>query len=491
DLRLQALHPGPRVGVGLEVGQLTDPTDKTLTYVYDAEMGNRLLAAIDTNGKRTTYGYDTGGFLRTVTDANGNRSITGHDVRGNAVSTTTCQDTAKDKCATEYYTYYPDATTAFPPMDPRNDLLLTERDGRSSGPTDNTYLTSYTYDTGGNLTSVTSPPVPGFPQGRTATTTYTTASTPAADGGTAPAGLVAEVVTPGAKRTAYTYNKNGDLAETTDANGARLKQVYDALGRQTASTEISDGSPAGLTTRYTYDKNDQVVTETSPAVTNRVTGAVHTARTTTVYDADGNVLEQTVADVTGGDAPRTTKVTYDAYNRMAGRTDPGGATTTFAYDVYGNKVRETDPEGNVNTYTFDAEGRPLTTNLLNYTGDPANPTAPTTLVQESRAYDPAGRLASLTDAMGWVTAYTYTDDGLPATVVRKDPQTGASFTEQANTYDAVGNLIKQVTNDGRTTSTFTVDAADRVTSNVLDPGGLARATTVTYDPDDNVVTESD
>src|SRR5690606_21890690 len=74
--------------------KLTEPTGKPLTYVYDAEMGNRLLAAVDTNGKRTTYGYDTGGFLRTVTDANGNRSITGHDVRGNAVSTTTCQDTA-------------------------------------------------------------------------------------------------------------------------------------------------------------------------------------------------------------------------------------------------------------------------------------------------------------------------------------------------------------------------------------------------------------
>ncbi|MEU2977521.1 LamG-like jellyroll fold domain-containing protein [Streptomyces hirsutus] len=471
--------------------KLTDPTDKTLTYVYDAEMGNRLLAAIDTNGKRTTYGYDTGGFLHTVTDANGNRGITGHDVRGNTVSTTTCQDTAADKCSTEYYTYYPDATTAFPPMDPRNDLPLTERDGRSSGPTDNTYLTSYAYDAGGDLTSVTSPPVPGFPQGRTATTTYTTASTPAAGGGNAPAGLVADVVTPGDKRTTYTYNKNGDLAEVTDANGAKLKMGYDALGRQTTSTEVSDAHPAGLTTRYTYDKNDQVATETSPAVTNRVTGAVHTARTTTVYDADGNVLEQTVADLTGGDAPRTTTVTYDAYNRMASRTDPGGETTTFAYDVYGNKIRETDAEGNVNTYTFDAEGRPLTTNLLDYTGDPASPTAPTTLVQESLAYDPAGRLASLTDSMGWVTAYTYTDDGLSATVVRKDPQTGASFTEQANTYDAAGNLIKQVTNDGRTTNTFTVDAADRVTSSVLDPGGLPRSTTVAYDPDDNVVSESD
>jgi large repetitive protein len=124
-----------------------------------------------------------------------------------------------------------------------------------------------------------------------------------------------------------------------------------------------------------------------------------------VYDADGNVSSQTVADLTGGDAPRATSITYDAYNRMATRTDPGGDTTAFEYDVYGNKVKETDPAGNVNTYTFDGEGRPLTTSLLNHTGDPAAPSPPTTLVQESLAYDPAGRLASVTDAMGHVTAH--------------------------------------------------------------------------------------
>ncbi|MDQ0795939.1 LamG-like jellyroll fold domain-containing protein [Streptomyces sp. B1I3] len=473
--------------------KLTDPTGKTLTYVYDAEMGNRLLTAIDTNGKRSTYGYDTAGFLHTVTDANGNRSVTGHDIRGNTVSQTMCQDTAAGKCATDYYTYYPDSTTAFPPMDPRNDLVLTERDGRSSGPTDNTYLTSYAYDTAGNLTSVTTPPVPGHPAGRTATTTYTTATTPAAEGGTAkaPAGLVAEVVTPGGRRTTYSYFANGDIAEVTDANGAEERSTYDALGRQLTRTEVTDAQPDGLTTTLTYDKDDQVLTETDPPVTNRVTGAVHTGRTSTVYDADGNVSSQTVADLTGGDASRTTTITYDAYNRMASRTDPGGDTTAFEYDVYGNKVKETDPAGNVNTYTFDGEGRPLTTNLLGYTGDPADPSPPTTLVQESRAYDPAGRLASITDAMGHVTAYTYTDDGLAATVVRKDPANGLSFTEEANTYDAAGNLIRQVTNDGRTISAFTVDAADRTTSSILDPAGLARTTKVSYDPDDNVVSETD
>ncbi|MEV6547817.1 LamG-like jellyroll fold domain-containing protein [Streptomyces sp. NPDC051597] len=473
--------------------KLTDPTDKTLTYVYDAELGNRLLAAVDTNGNRTTYGYDTSGFLHTVTDANGNRSVTGHDVRGNTVSTTTCQNTAANQCATEYYTYYPDATTLFPAMDPRNDLMLTERDGRSSGPTDNTYLTSYTYDTAGNVTAVTTPPVPGSPAGRTASTVYTTATTVAAEGGTnyAPAGLVASVRTPGGRTTSYTYFKNGDLAQVTDANGASVKYTYDNLGRQITKTEVSDSYPAGLTTTLAYDKDDQVVSEISPKVTNRVTGAVHQAKSTTVYDPDGNVQSQTVADASGGDTARTTSLTYDAYNRVATRTDPGGDTTAFEYDVYGNKVKETDPAGNVNEYTFDAEGRPLTTSLLNYTGDPNSPSSPTKLVQESRAYDPAGRLASITDAMGWVTEYTYTDDGLSATVVRKDPQNNKAFTEQANTYDAAGNLVKQVTNDGTTTTSFTVDAADRTTSTTMDPGGLARSTKVSYDPDDNVVSETD
>ncbi|MFD7320817.1 LamG-like jellyroll fold domain-containing protein [Streptomyces sp. NPDC059875] len=473
--------------------KLTDPKDKTLTYVYDAEMGNRLLAAIDTEGKRTTYGYDTGGFLHTVTDANGNRSITGHDVRGNAVSQTTCQDTAANKCSTEYTTYFPDATTAFPTMDLRNDLPLTERDGRSAGPTDNTYLTSYAYDTAGQLLSVTTPPVPGHPGGRTATTTYTTVDTVAMEGGTyrAPAGLVAQVTTAGGKKTSYTYYANGDLAQIVDANGGKVTYTYDNLGRQLTKTEVNDANPAGLTTSQTYDKNDQVLTETSPKVTNRVTGAVHQARTTTGFDADGNILSQTVADLTGGDTARTTSMTYDAHNQLATRTDPGGDTTSFEYDAYGNKTKETDPAGNVNTYTFDAENRPLVTSLLNYTGDPNNPSAPTTLVQESRAYDPAGRLASITDAMGWVTAYTYTDDGLSATVVRKDPQSGKQFTEQANTYDAAGNLIEQITDDGQTRTTFTVDAADRTTSSVLDPNGLARTSKVSYDPDDNVVSETE
>ncbi len=300
------------------------------------------------------------------------------------------------------------------------------------------------------------------------------------------------MTTAGGKKTKHVYYANGDLAEVVDANGAKVTYTYDNLGRQVAKKEVSDATPDGLTTTYTYDKNDQIVTETGEKVTNRVTGAVHQARTTTGYDADGNILSQTVSDLSGGDAARTTSMTYDAYNRMASRTDPGGDTTSFEYDGYGNKVKETDPDGSVMTFTYDGREQAAHHEPAGLRGRPEQPLLPhhpgDGIAQRTTL---AGRLASITDAMGWVTEYTYTDDGLSASVVLQDPANGKSFTEQANTYDAAGNLIKQVTNDGQATHTFTVDASDRVISSILDPNGLRHTTTVSYDPDDNVVTESE
>ena len=59
-------------------------------------------------------------------------------------------------------------------------------------------VTSYSYDASGNRTGVTTPPVTGFPAGRTTTTSYTNGtSVAAADGGFAPPGLPWQVTTPG------------------------------------------------------------------------------------------------------------------------------------------------------------------------------------------------------------------------------------------------------------------------------------------------------
>ena len=85
---------------------------------------------------------------------------------------------------------------------------------------------------------------------------------------------------------------------------------------------------------------------------------------------------------------------------LASETDADGHTTSYTYDAYGNKAIETDPDGNVTDYAYDGDGDLLTTTLENYTGSPPGSQAAAPLVEESRAYDPAGRLAWVSDAMG-------------------------------------------------------------------------------------------
>lgn len=683
---------------------LTD-APHVLTSVYDADNGDKLISQTDGTGATTSYGYDTSGFLHTSTDAMGDVTTTGHDVRGNTVSQTTCQNQAAQQCSTEYFTYWPDdITPILTTADPRNDLTTSFRDGRSTSATDTTYATTYNYDAAGDRTSFTTPPVAGFPSGRTTAVTYSdgTASFPAADTGNVPAGLPMSTVSPGGSVSRVAYLHNGDVASTTDADGLVTLYTYDGVGRvltktvnpgkpvgwwplnQTSGTAVPDASgtgnganasnvtwsggaavlngtnstvtangpvvntaasytlsawvnmtssannpvfvgirgdhafagalsfspgaatfkfqmdgsdiagapgtlvaakappvygtwyhlvgeydassstmllyvngvlngsatvtgawagthnltigstgasaflngsmanvqvyqralsasdvaalyaagytgnayanttPGGLVTSLTYDGVGQVTSQTDPQVTDRVTGAVHTAKTTTTFDVDGDIISQAVTDsAAGGDASRTVSSTYNSHDQLATSTDANGNVTTMSYDGYGNLVSQTAPDGTVNNSTYDAEGRLLTQTLSNYTGDPVNPSSPRPLTEVSRAYDPAGRLASLTDAMGNVTKYTYTDNGLIATVTKTDPNGTNSSVLQSITYDAAGNAINKVTGNGALTTATTVDAADRSVKVVEDPNGTNRTTTVSYTPNDEVATTTE
>ncbi|GIJ44113.1 hypothetical protein Val02_09990 [Virgisporangium aliadipatigenens] len=450
---------------------VTDPGDRPLTYTYD--MAGRKVAEKDTLGNVTKYGYDTGGFLRTTTDPNGSVTVNEHDVRGNTVSTTTCQNQAQNKCSTAYYTYFPDATSKVLTPDPRNDVLLTVRGPGSTSATDDTYLTTMSYDSRGNRTEVRDP------LGRVTRTTYTDATSGV------PAGLPATVTTPGGAVQTIAYLPSGDLKSVTDPLGKITTLTYDGLGRPVTSTEVTDTYPAGLTTTLTYDRRGRSTTQTEPPVLNRVTGARHTAVTTYTYNEDGLVTGQRVADTTGGDAARGISFTYNANGKQETATDAAGKVTRFTYDRYGNAVTETDTDGTTTRSDYDPEGRLLTTTLLGWTGNPNNPTAPRDLVLNSKAYDPAGRLGVETDAMGWETRYTYTDNGFTATVTRADPSTGAQFVRENNTYDAAGYLVRQTTNDGATTVEYTVDAAGRTRVSTVDPAGLKRRSEYTYTPDDH------
>ncbi|MCX4745893.1 DUF6531 domain-containing protein [Kitasatospora sp. NBC_01287] len=491
---------------------VTDPTGNALTYTYDTHTA-KLVSYADASGNTTRYTYDTNGFLYSTTDPDGHTVTTGHDARGNTVSTTTCQNPST--CHTSYATYYLDGGNALNPM---NDAMLTSSDARSNGPGDTTYTTTYTYNTAGQLTSTTLPATADFPKGRTTYTSYTTGSEAATGGsGTQPPGLPATVTNtldtsaygqaagvPAAQESQNSYDAAGNLTRTVSPLGLTTTYTYDNLGRALSSaqacTNCGQGqTPTTTTTTYTWDGQGNPLTETDPATTDAVTGTVHTPRTTYTYDADGDKTAQTLADTTGADAPRTsTWAYYSTTDLLWQSTDPAGAKNTYTYDPYGNTATKTDPAGTNYQYSHSPQGWLQQTAIANYTGNPDNPLAAHWQVIDSRAYDPAGRLATDTDAMGRTTHTYYNDDNTVAEVdldafhnfnptTAQFDGTTRNVVLQTNTYDAAGQLTRRITGGGSTTVANTYDQAGRATSTTVDPGGLNRITTSTYDATNSVL----
>ncbi|MFC8360260.1 LamG-like jellyroll fold domain-containing protein [Streptomyces griseorubiginosus] len=456
---------------------VTDPAERTSTTSYDALRGQRVVARKDPLGALTSYAYDTVGNLHTVTDPNGHATVTGHDARGNVVSTTTCRDA--DSCWTSFASYYLNTSDL---LDLRNDKQLTYRDQRSSDFRDDRYRTAYTYNTQGLPSSTVRA------DDSTARTHYTAGTEAAVGGGTVPAGLVSSQVTFTGATTSNRYYANGDLAEVTSPSGLVTSYTYDGLGRQTSEKQVSDSFPSGVTTTYGYDNASRLVTETGAGVKNEITGTTHAARITRSYDEDGNLLSEKTEDTAGGDTPRSTLYHYNAHGLNDSVTDAEQHTTVFEHDAFGRLKSMTDPAGTHFTHTYTARGQHATTVLDDWTGDPSGTVRDLTVV--SNAYDPAGRLASTTDAMGATIAYTYYDDDLAATATAKQVTqsdgTRHDIVLEASTYDPAGNLTRQVTGGGKTIQTFAVDALGRTTTSVLDPGGLNRTSTFTYDADDRI-----
>lgn len=461
-----------------------DPQSKDLTYTFDLNTG-RKVAESDALGNETRYGYSENGFLRTTTDPLGNITTNEHDVRGNIVSTTTCQVQKDNVCSNVYFEYFPEggATNATPTPDRRNDMLIRQRDGRSTSATDPNYVTEYTYDTNGNRTSTKDP------LGRITKTDLTSSTqaygSPA--GVFAPNGLQRAVTIPSGGVQTVDYFANGDVAQLTDPAGKVVKFTYDNLGRIASQLEYTETTPTGGGSTFTYDGQNRVSTQTGTPVTNRITGAVHTTVTTTSYDVDGHVLSQVVSDPTGGDASRTMSSSFNTYGQTVTETN-GGKTTTYEYDVLGDVVKETGADGGITQNEYDAEHRLRFVKVLNYTGDPNAPSAPTTLTLNEKQYDGNGRMVLEIDAMGFQTVHQYTDNGLEAKIIRKNPTAGQpDFIQVDNSFDAAGNIVKAVTDNGTATKLYTLDKANRVTGETFDPTGINRTTTMSLSPDDRAI----
>ena len=461
---------------------LTDPGSHTLAYRYDPSNGARLIASTDGLGNTSHYTFDTNGFGSTTTYPDGNYVTATHDVRGNVLSRTTGDSSGAS--ATSYATFPAAGTYAV--TDPRNDEPLTTLTADSAGPSDTTYRTSYTYNSAGELLTLTNP------VGAVTTNTYTAGTEPAVGGGTEPAGLLATQQDPDTHTTTYGYTAGGDSASVVAPSGLSTTATFDLLGRKLSTTQTSDTFPGGVTTSYVWDGLNRLTSQTGPATTDAVTGTTHTPQVGYTYDDDSNVLTQATADTTGGDATRTVTNTYNSHDELATSTDAANRQSTYSYDSYGNRTGSTDPAGNTYTDSFDADRHHTGTTLTNWTGDPNNPISPTSLVLDSRAYDPNGYVASDTDAMGRTTAYTYDNTGrlLSSTLTNYHNGQGVltPVVVTRTGYDAAGNPTSQfdLTKAPGTTN-LVVDPAGRVSSST-DPDG--HATAFTYDNNDQVLTKS-
>ncbi|MFD5764275.1 RHS repeat-associated core domain-containing protein, partial [Streptomyces sp. NPDC127049] len=286
------------------------------------------------------------------------------------------------------------------------------------------------------------------------------------------------------------YLARGPVAWSPAPSGAVTTYTYDGIGRKLTETQVSDANPAGVTTSYAYNAMSRVTAETGPGVKNEITGVTHTARISRTYDADGNLLTESTEDTTGGDTARTTTYRYNARGLNDSVTDAAGHESTYDHDALGRVISAADPAGNVVTTSYTKRGQVAETVLKNWTGDPSGQTRD--LVLGSKAYDPAGRLASTTDAMGATTAFTYYDDGLRATTTAKQvTQSDGSRKDillGSTVYDGAGNAVSATASGGRSTVN-TIDALGRTTRSVFDPNGLNRVSTFAYDAEDRI-TES-
>ncbi|WP_198041351.1 LamG-like jellyroll fold domain-containing protein [Micromonospora chokoriensis] len=468
---------------------ITDPTGKTSKQVFDLLNGGRMVASTDVLGQTTSFGYDIGGYESVVYDPLGMKSVTGRDVRGNTIRSTVCRD--QEWCDTTYYKYWPDATTVNLTPDPRNDQLIEIRDARSQSEADNKYLTKFSYDTSGNRLSMTTPPIPGYPSGRTTAMTYTTATTAAVGGGTTPAGLPLTTKSPGNAQQSTEYNAAGDVVRVTDAAGLATEFGYDGLGRTLTKT-VKAGAPTGdLTTTFVYDSDGQVIQQVEPPVLNQVTGATHTAKSTTTYDSDGNVTYRKVEDTTGGDAYRDASSFYNSLGQVVKTVDAVGTVTLFEYDLYGNNTKTVTCDSSPSPSTscpagdrlrtveevYDAVGQQLTTTVTGQDG--------TATKVSSKSYYANGNLASDTDAMNWVTRYEYDLNDNVTRVTRTDGV--KTHVQEENSYDAVGNPVSRRSDNGANWATFEYDEANRLRKSVLQPYDLHRVTSYQYDADDHPI----
>jgi len=363
--------------------------------------------------------------------------------------------------------------------------------------------TSASYDSQGRPIRTAQPKSSGSDAGAVVTTYYSATGTGACNGHPEWAGLLcstapASSITGGGsnpselptKTVQYDWWGNPTVTTETANTVTRTTTVsYDAAGRtnQTAITGGSGQAVGNSTTTYDSD-NGLTATATSNGQT-----------ITYGYDALGREISY------NDGAGNTSTTAYDALNRVATSTDSAPSTTTYTYDTSvdprGLETSRTDSVAGTFTATYDGNGAPVTETLPG--GYTLTVGQDETGTETSRVYsrdsDKAivasdtieqsvqDQVATETGTAGTTRSRAYAYDAAGRLTQANDTAPDSSCTRRSYTLDKNANrtALAASTSDvgvscassGATTTSYTYDTADRLTTSGTVYDAFGRTTT--------------
>ncbi len=469
------------------ITSITDLLGNVQTYSYDGN--GDLIAHTNAMGAVSTYRYDRNHGLIDIIDATGNRPsrneydatgrlISNIDANGNRVSFThndaELEEIITDRLGSVNRLLY----------DANGNILSSQQNVTVDGVVV-AATTTMTYDAENNETSRVDA------DGRKTTATFT--GRLPLNNVIDPAGLQlttsyihnaqsepTQVTDPGARNYTFAYNGTGNLTGLGTPMAGLMTTTVNARGQGVQGTDA-----LGTTTSASYDAAGNVIREEISTV-----GAVLLRRTDWAYDANGNKLSETMYRTIGGSlTPLTTRFSYDAANRLVSVTNPLGGITRSEYDAAGRVIAQVDPLGRRTTFGRDSFGRVVQTTYPDGASETITFDVSGNIASQTNAlghamthqYDELNRAVKVTLPDGTFTRTVYSAGGrVMATINANGQRTDFS-------YDAAGRRTKTTlpgVGDGvtgaiaRPTVQHTLNALGAPTTNV-DP--LGRSTNFTYD----------
>jgi len=324
-----SLYDGSTASPDAVVRVVTSPSSPQVTQYQYSNSANpiAMTAKIDPLGRQTNYTYD---------------STTGIDLTGVTQNNGSGTDTL------ETITYN---NSTNPPHCP---ATVTDAAGET---------TNYTYNSQGQVTSITPPTRSGL----------------------------------SAETTTYAYTGNYLTSITGPLSGATQTFTYDTLNSQTVNRVKTVADAESYTLTYSYDNLDRVTQIEYPDTTTQLYSYVNTG--TNAYGT-ANAVDKDLHSYTD----RVGQITYYNYNsveNMTSMVDPKSQTTYYGWCTCGAMISMTDPNGNVTYFNRDVESRLISKVYVGETQPPSTP---------DYTYDTVGRLATFTDKRGDVATYSYNID---------------------------------------------------------------------------------